>query len=114
MLLGQIPTRPLVSNTGDPVQDRLNAKRFYLDMIGYEPQVQEVWDFHLSDAPIRINSAPARTSKSYSGSAEIFSENMPTVPLTGSLTWIVGPAMPPLCRPGSRMAVSMNAMWTGP
>jgi hypothetical protein len=84
-ILGQIEAKPLVG------EDWPATKKFWFGRIGYAPKAQEVCDFHNSDAPIRIVSAPARTSKSFSAAADTFVYTMPTDPPTDSLHWIVGP-----------------------
>ena len=68
-------------------------KALAFKLLGYEFYDEEVQRFHLSQAPVRIVTAPARTSKSMSAAAEVFSwVCMPTFPLCSSLTWIIGPS----------------------
>ena len=66
-------------------------KGVLFELMGYKAYAPEVVAFHSSDAPVRIVSAPARTSKSYSAAAEIIALTFVTVPRTNSLTWIIGP-----------------------
>lgn len=87
-VLGQgIATEPLLS------RERFHDALMYdpIEKTGYVPQCQEVVDFHNSPARIRIVSAPARTSKSYTAFAEIAWWMMPRRPLLPSLHWVIGP-----------------------
>jgi hypothetical protein len=84
-VLGQIPAQPWVGNSW------AESKVFWFNVIGYQVYADEVRRYHESDAPIRITSAPARTSKSYSTAADKIPFLMPTRPLLSSLHWIVGP-----------------------
>lgn len=81
-LLGQVPATYWL---GD------QTKPFVFQTMGYKIHAQEVLDFHESEAPVRVISAPARTSKSYSTAAEIIALTQPTKPLLDILVWIVGP-----------------------
>lgn len=80
--LGQVHAEPLI------------GKAQLFPMLEYQIHAQEVADFHNSDATIRIASAPARTSKSFSAAKEGVWQVMPTKPLTSSLTWVIGPDYP--------------------
>ncbi len=91
MLLGQIPTRPRIQHPTDPGRDRAFTRAVFFDMMKYTIHAPEVMAFHLSDARIRISSAPAQSSKSKSGAMEIIAEGMPTDPLTSNLSWVIGP-----------------------
>lgn len=84
-LIGQIATRPLLH------EDPAKAKAAIFELMGYRMYADEVVKFHQSEAPVRITSAPARTSKSMSTYAEVVATIMPTKPLTSSLTWLIGP-----------------------
>jgi hypothetical protein len=75
-------------------------KAFYFERMGYDFSFDEADPdpskrgvtkrFHQSDAAVRIVTAPARGSKSYSAAPEVVAFAMPTEPLTGSLQWLVG------------------------
>jgi hypothetical protein len=92
LTLGQsgVEVKPVVGDTWAA------AKAFWFqtlqlqDGTTYWPKVQEVSDFHLSEARIRITSAPARTSKSLSAAADTIPYIMPTKPLMNSLHWVIG------------------------
>ncbi len=77
-VLGQVPAESI-------------PKFLLFELFGYEIFSEEVAAFHNSTAPIRVVSAPARTSKSYSAAMDIIATVWATKPLTDSLTWIVGP-----------------------
>jgi hypothetical protein len=88
-MLGEIEALPRGCKT---FEESLRLKEWVFSIIDYEYHVPEVGEFHASDAPVRIVSAPARGSKSYSTQAEVISTVvMPTDPLTSSLTWLTGP-----------------------
>ncbi|GAG32174.1 unnamed protein product, partial [marine sediment metagenome] len=90
MLLGQIESRPSLAALhypDDPSNDRAFVREVYFKMMGYKTYCEEALNFHLSDAPLRVVSAPAQTGKSRSCGSEIVVELMPTIPLTSSLTW---------------------------
>ena len=77
-ILGEIAGEPIL------------PKAAVFDAMGYEIFAEEVKAFHESDAHIRIPTAPARTSKSYSAAPEFVFRALPHKPLLGSLQWIVG------------------------
>jgi hypothetical protein len=75
------------------------TKRELFAVLEYEPNHQVVWDYHDSDARLRIVSAPARTSKSYSAAHDLLVEGLPElerlpnglwVPGETQLNWVVG------------------------
>jgi hypothetical protein len=85
-ILGQVQAGPLVG------RDWTEAKAWWFqNVLGYRLYAQEVLDFHASEAPTRIVSAPARTSKSMSTAADGFVYGMPSEPLTSFLGWVIGP-----------------------
>jgi hypothetical protein len=77
-ILGEIPAEPILS------------KAAAFELMRYKCFAEEVREFHASEAKIRIVTAPARTSKSYSGAPECVYRALPHKPLLGSLQWIVG------------------------
>lgn len=87
-MLGEISPLPVGCKT---YAEALALKEWYFKIIGYDWHADEVADFHVSNAPIRIITAPARGSKSYSAAAEVVATAlMPTEPRTSSLTWLIG------------------------
>jgi hypothetical protein len=69
------------------------------DLVGYKPQAEPVLAYHNSKARLRIVSAPARTSKSYSAAHDSMVEGLPPMERVGNgkwlpketrLNWIVG------------------------
>jgi len=60
----------------------------------YKMYADEVVAFHKSEASIRIPTAPARSSKSYSAAPEVVYRALPHRPLLGSLQWLVGTDYP--------------------
>lgn len=76
--------KPLIGETW------ADAKAFWFHVFGYEMHSPEVVDFHASDARTKIISAPARTSKSFSGAFDVLPYGFPTRPLMDSLHWSVG------------------------
>jgi len=91
----RLGVRPLIGDTW------AQSKAFWFQvLVGHDPMrptdpyrvyAEEVRAFHESDARVRIASAPARTSKSLSTSADRIPYLMPTEPLTDSLHWYVAP-----------------------
>ena len=75
------------------------TKAQFFSLIGYEIHHPETLRFHQSTKRVKIVSAPARTSKSYSAGAEGAYAAFPrfgklngaVVPLEGKLLWCVGP-----------------------
>ena len=68
-------------------------------LMEYKPNCPVVWDYHNSDARLRIVSAPARTSKSYSAAHDLLVEGLPAMvrlpngmwlPEQTHLNWVVG------------------------
>lgn len=51
-------------------ESRQASKETFFGLIGYKPHTDEVRRYHKSDAALRIASAPARSSKSYSASPD--------------------------------------------
>jgi hypothetical protein len=85
-ILGQIEARPVVGETW------AQAKFILLERaLGYKCYANEVKAFHESEAPVRIVSAPARTSKSWTSAHDTLVYGMPTEPLCDSLHWSIGP-----------------------
>jgi len=87
-MLGEIEAWPAGCSN---LEEALRMKDYYFQICGYQWYADEVKRFHQSQAPIRIVTAPARTSKSYSTFPEIIAGAMPTNPPTSSLTWSIGP-----------------------
>jgi hypothetical protein len=79
-----VEAKPLVGETW------AQAKAFWFQVFGYKLYAEEVKAYHESEAPIRITTAPARTSKSMSTAYDTLAYIMPTKPLTDSLHWIIG------------------------
>lgn len=85
----------------DTEEGRLYAmdKALLFKWIEYRIYTQDVLNFHESDARMRIMSAPARTSKSYSAAAELLYDAMPQWQVVdgkvyyheSKLIWCVGP-----------------------
>jgi len=69
-------------------------KAAVFEAMGYKIYADEVKRFHESKAHIRIPTAPARSSKSYSAAPEVVYRALPHRPLVGSLQWIVGTDYP--------------------
>lgn len=77
-------------------QDRvepLASREAIFAVMGYTTHAEEVRAFHASDAPLRIVTAPARTSKSFSAAADIVARVLQNA-RASSRTWIVGPDYP--------------------
>lgn len=84
----------------DPVAEpRYRLRRSDLfELVGYQPNSPEVEAYHQSQARLRIVSAPARTSKSYSAAHDSMVEGLPPMeqhdgkwtPVETYLNWIVG------------------------
>lgn len=68
----------------------INHKLLAFRGMGYQWHSPEVSQFHESDARVRIVSAPARGSKSYSCAADFTVMVLPTEPLTSTNTALVG------------------------
>ena len=90
--LGQVEAKPLLCDTW------AQAKALVLQVLAkskiqpYGVYTEPVRQFHLSDARIRIPSAPARTSKSISTAADSMVYTLPTEPETDALIWMIGPS----------------------
>lgn len=67
------------------------AKAFWFHTLGHELYADEVRQFHVSDARIRIIEAPARGAKSYTTAFDAFVYTMPVRPMMDSLVWSIGP-----------------------
>lgn len=67
------------------------SKAFWFKVLGYKIQCEEAVAFHKSEAPIRIVTAPARTSKSWAGGHDVVPYCLPTEPACDSLIWSIGP-----------------------
>ena len=78
-------SKPLVGETW------AEAKAFWFKILGYGIYADEVRAMHAETCPLIITSAPARTSKSYSGAFDMWVYGMPTRPLEDALLWSVGP-----------------------
>lgn len=90
-------------------RSRRHSKEFFFGLIGYQPRTREARRFHASDAPLRIISAPARTSKSWAGGhdgahdffpdlEEVDGKLLPALPegLDAHRVWMVGVNYEPL------------------
>jgi hypothetical protein len=86
-ILGQPP----IPNPPEGFGSWEQYKLFWFERYDYKVYAQEVLDFHMSTAPTRIVSAPARTSKSFSTAMDTIPFCMPSAPLTSSQHWIIGP-----------------------
>ena len=77
--------------------NRVKGRRgpFWFEVYDYKIYADEVRAYHASDAPVRICSAPARTSKSYSTWKDKLPYVFPTQPRLSSLHWLVGPTYSP-------------------
>lgn len=82
--LGQVQAKPLVG------ENWTQAKAFWFNVFGYKDMCAEAKAFHECEDPIRIITAPARTSKSWCTGHDIIPYAMPTKPLTDSLHWVIG------------------------
>jgi len=85
---GTLTARPVIAGADGSWQ---SAKAFWFDAAGYEINSKEVLDYHQSDARVRITTAPARTSKSYSAGHDPLPYCFPTIPDHDVLGWMVGP-----------------------
>ena len=96
-MLGEIEARTIGCKTRE---EELKMKGYFFEVMGYDFRHDEndpderkrgtTRRFHQSEAKIRIQSAPARSSKSTSAAAEVFASSMPTEPRTSNLNFIVG------------------------
>jgi hypothetical protein len=87
-MLGEIQALPVGCKNHE---EALRLKAYYFDIMGYDWHAEKVKDFHRSQAPIKIITAPARGSKSFSAAPEVVVTAItPTEPRTSSLTWLVG------------------------
>ena len=73
------PARALSPERLPPGRVVRYEKAFIFRTIGYVIHTPEVLAFHNSSARLRINSAPARTSKSYSAAAEVMPDSFPDI-----------------------------------
>jgi hypothetical protein len=81
-ILGEIGATPIL------------PKAAVFEAMDYHIYADEVKAFHDSEAFIRIPTAPARSSKSFSTAPEVVYRALPHKPLLGSLQWLVGTDYP--------------------